>query len=88
LPALRGLFIRRIEDAKGQLKASKLLKFVAIDIDRPRFFSDTTSDVFCGSVVWHFSKVAFQYLGGSRKADGVLSTPGLWDGIDGLMVFY
>lgn len=88
IPSLRRLFSSRIEDAKGQLRRSEVLKVAAVDINRTQFFADTIEDIFCGTPEWRFTKQDFRYIGEHRKPDGLLFQNDLWEGLDSLMIFY
>lgn len=87
LPNLRRLFFTRITRAKEQLARSTMVKVAAIDVMRTGFFTDTPQDIFCGDLLMHFSRPDMRPLGSSRKPNGVLSEPDLWDGLDAVLVF-
>lgn len=87
LPNLRRLFSSRIAKAKEQLARSDMVKVAAIDVMRTGFFTDTPQDIFCGDLVMHFSRPDMRPLGSSRKPNGVLNEPDLWNGLDAVLVF-
>lgn len=71
----------RINAAKVQLRVTECRRVLVLDAMKSYFgLPEVLDDVFCGTELWGPSGV-------TRAADGVLSQPGVFDGLDAIVVF-